>query len=79
MATRKAIVVGAGFGGLTSAALPAKLGFDVTVLEKNADVGGRARVWKEQGFTFDMGPSRYLMPEVFEGNAFALSARREVK
>jgi phytoene desaturase len=41
-------------------------GFDVTILEKNESVGGRARVIKEAGFTFDMGPSWYWMPDVFE-------------
>lgn len=60
------IVVGAGFAGLSTAALLAKKGFDVTVLEKNDSLGGRARLWKHDGFTFDMGPSWYLMPEVFE-------------
>ena len=41
-------------------------GFDVTVLEKNAGPGGRARVFRQEGFTFDMGPSWYWMPDVFE-------------
>lgn len=60
------IVVGAGFGGLATAALLARDGFDVTVLEKNGQPGGRARVWREKGYAFDMGPSWYLMPDVFE-------------
>lgn len=63
---KRAIVIGAGFSGLATAALLAHDGWSVTVLEKNATVGGRARVLKKQGFTFDMGPSWYLMPEVFE-------------
>lgn len=63
---RKALVIGAGVGGLASAALLAREGFGVTVLEKNDSIGGRARLWKQAGFQFDMGPSWYLMPEVFE-------------
>ncbi|WP_393971788.1 phytoene desaturase family protein [Oxyplasma meridianum] len=60
------VIVGAGFGGLASAALLANLGYSVTVLEKNNEVGGRSRVFRDKGYTFDMGPSWYLMPEVFE-------------
>ena len=60
------IIVGAGIGGLATAALLAKSGYSVTVVEKNKDLGGRARVFKASGFTFDMGPSWYMMPEVFE-------------
>jgi 1-hydroxy-2-isopentenylcarotenoid 3,4-desaturase len=63
---RKAIVIGAGYSGLSMAALLAKDGWQVTVLEKNDEIGGRARLWKTKGFSFDMGPSWYLMPEVFE-------------
>jgi len=72
---RRAVVIGAGVGGLASAALLARAGFQVTVLEKNDSVGGRARLWTEGGFQFDMGPSWYLMPEVFE-NFFGLFGRR---
>jgi len=63
---REVIVVGAGFGGLSAAALLAKNGFRVLVLEKNEGPGGRASVFREKGFTFDMGPSWYLMPDVYE-------------
>lgn len=63
---RKVFVIGAGFSGLSSAALLAKEGFDVTILEKNDRPGGRAMVWKEKGYTFDMGPSWYMMIEAFE-------------
>ncbi|MBD3194172.1 MAG: phytoene desaturase, partial [Candidatus Lokiarchaeota archaeon] len=63
---RKVVVIGAGFSGLSSAAFLAKEGFDVTVLEKNDRPGGRAMVWKEKGYSFDMGPSWYMMIEAFE-------------
>ena len=63
---KKVIVIGAGFAGLSAAASLAKNGFDVTLLEKNATVGGRARKLQIDGFTFDMGPSWYWMPDVFE-------------
>lgn len=60
------IVIGSGFAGLSAASFMAKEGWKVTVLEKNATPGGRARQLKENGFTFDMGPSFYWMPDVFE-------------
>ncbi|MBD3212249.1 MAG: phytoene desaturase, partial [Candidatus Lokiarchaeota archaeon] len=63
---RRVAVIGAGFSGLSSAALLAKEGFDVTILEKNDRPGGRAMVWKEKGYSFDMGPSWYMMVEAFE-------------
>jgi len=66
MGEKKVIIVGTGFGGLTAAGLLARDGFDVTVIEKNDHPGGRASVWKKDGFMFDMGPSWYLMPDVFE-------------
>jgi phytoene desaturase len=64
--SKSVIIIGAGFAGLSSAAFMAKAGWKVTVLEKNETAGGRARQLKEQGFTFDMGPSWYWMPDVFE-------------
>ena len=60
------IIVGAGVGGLSLAALLAKAGKDVTVIEKNSTPGGRARVYEEKGYTFDMGPSWYIMPDIYE-------------
>ena len=63
---KKVIVIGAGFAGLSAATSLANKGFEVTILEKNSVPGGRARVFREKGFTFDMGPSWYWMPDVFE-------------
>ena len=63
---KKVIVTGSGFAGLSAASFMAKAGWDVTVLEKHTTAGGRARQLKENGFTFDMGPSWYWMPDVFE-------------
>jgi phytoene desaturase len=62
----KAIVVGSGFGGISAAALLARDGNEVTVFEKNEQPGGRASVYSEEGYNFDMGPSWYLMPDVFQ-------------
>ena len=59
-------VIGSGFSGLSAACFLAKEGFQVTVIEKNATAGGRARKFEAGGFTFDMGPSWYWMPDVFE-------------
>jgi phytoene desaturase len=69
-------IIGAGFAGLAAAALLAKDGCDVTVIEKNEMAGGRARTWKKDGFIFDMGPSWYWMPDVFENyyNLFGKTA-----
>lgn len=63
---KRVVVIGSGFGGLASAGVLAKKGYAVTVVEKNSSIGGRARVFSEKGFVFDMGPSWYLMPDVFE-------------
>ena len=70
-----AIIIGSGFAGLTAAASLARKGYRVTVLEKNNEPGGRARTWREQGFTFDMGPSFYWMPEVFERYFLSMGER----
>ena len=63
---KKVVVIGAGIGGLGTAGLFAKKGYDVTVLEKNATLGGRANIFEAEGFKFDMGPSWYLAPDLFE-------------
>lgn len=62
----KVVIIGSGFAGLSAASFMAKEGWDVTVLEKHNMPGGRARKFSEEGFTFDMGPSWYWMPDVFE-------------
>lgn len=67
----RAVVIGGGVAGLASAALLAREGHQVTVLEARDEVGGRASVWRSDGFRFDIGPSWYLMPEVFD-HFFAL-------
>jgi phytoene desaturase len=63
---RRAIIIGAGFGGLGLAALLGKQGISVDVFEKHGAPGGRARMAEAEGFVFDMGPSWYMMPDVFE-------------
>lgn len=64
--SKSVVIIGAGFAGLSAAAFMAKAGWKVTVIEKNETAGGRARQLKAEGFTFDMGPSWYWMPDVFE-------------
>jgi len=66
MSGKRIIIIGAGFAGLAAAALLGKSGHQVSVLEKNEQAGGRARKWEKEGFTYDMGPSWYWMPDVFE-------------
>lgn len=63
---KSAIVIGSGFAGLATATTLASSGYKVSILEKNSSFGGRARKFETQGFTFDMGPSWYWMPAVFE-------------
>jgi len=72
---KRIVVIGAGFSGLSAASLMAKEGFNVTLLEKNDQAGGRARLWEKDGFRFDMGPSWYWMPDVFE-QYFALFGKK---
>lgn len=59
-------IIGGGIGGLSAACFLAKHGADVVVIEKNEQLGGRASVLETDGFKFDMGPSWYLMPDVFD-------------
>ena len=62
----KITIIGSGFSAMAASCYLAKSGHQVTVYEKNSSIGGRARQLKREGFTFDMGPSWYWMPEVFE-------------
>jgi phytoene desaturase len=59
-------IIGSGFGSLAMACLLGKKGYNVTVYEKNEQLGGRARVKEKNDFKFDMGPSWYMMPDIFE-------------
>ncbi len=70
-------VIGGGLGGLTTACYLAQQGHSVALYEKNDGLGGRARVWEHEGFSFDLGPSWYLMPEVFEQFFTDLGRKRE--
>ncbi|WP_309135445.1 phytoene desaturase family protein [Cellulomonas sp.] len=71
----RVVVVGGGVGGLATAALLARGGAHVTLLERHERVGGRAGTWEVDGFRFDTGPSWWFMPEVIE-HTFALLGRR---
>ncbi|MFN5331090.1 MAG: phytoene desaturase family protein, partial [Bacteroidota bacterium] len=67
MSTSHVVVIGSGFAGISAAThLAAKGNCTVTLVEKNDSPGGRARKFEHQGFIFDMGPSWYWMPDVFE-------------
>jgi phytoene desaturase len=59
-------IIGSGFSALSASCYLSKQGYNVTILEKNDTLGGRARQFKKDGFTFDIGPSWYWMPDVFE-------------
>lgn len=63
---KKIIIIGSGFSGLSSACYLAKEGFEVSIYEKNETLGGRARQFERHGFRFDMGPTFYWMPDIFE-------------
>lgn len=66
MSAKKAVIIGSGFSGLSAACFMAKAGWHVSVIEKHSIPGGRARKLEAEGFTFDMGPSWYWMPDIFE-------------
>ena len=80
MSQKTAVVVGGGIAGLSSAALLAKAGMQVKLFESREALGGRAYLWEQDGFKFDMGPSWYLMPEAFEQffNLMGTSAAKEL-
>jgi len=64
--SKKINIIGSGFSSLAAACYLAKEGNNVTIFEKNSTIGGRARQLKKEGFTFDIGPTWYWMPDVFE-------------
>lgn len=70
-------IIGSGFGGLSAAAYLQKHGMDVTVLEKNDQMGGVASTIEKDGYRFDFGPSWYLMPEIFDNFFEELGVERE--
>ncbi|HPE83133.1 MAG TPA: phytoene desaturase family protein [Aequorivita sp.] len=63
---KKITIIGSGFSSLAASCYLAQAGYNVTIYEKNKTIGGRARQLKKDGFTFDMGPTWYWMPDVFE-------------
>lgn len=74
---QKAVVIGAGIGGLAIAARLARAGYAVTVVEKNAHPGGRTALFERDGFRFDMGPTLFLMPTIFAETYADLGERME--
>ena len=66
MSTKKIIVIGSGFGGIAAALRMKAKGYSVTLIEKHPDLGGRARVFKKEGFTFDAGPTVITAPKLLE-------------
>ena len=63
---KKVVIIGSGISSLSASCFLGREGYDVTIIEKNDSIGGRARKFQADGYTFDMGPSWYWMPEVFE-------------
>jgi diapolycopene oxygenase len=63
--TKRVVVIGAGLGGMTAATLLARAGYSVDLLEKNGNVGGKLNLHREAGFSFDLGPSIFTLPDIF--------------
>lgn len=74
---KKVVIIGAGIGGLSAASVLAQKGYAVTVIEKNDKPGGRINFFEAEGFKFDMGPSWYWMPEVFDNFYELFGHKRE--
>ena len=74
---KKALVVGSGFGGIASALRLKALGYEVTLIEKLDQIGGRARVFKKSGFTFDAGPTVITAPFLFDELFSLFDKKRE--
>lgn len=62
---KHAVVIGAGLGGMTTAIQLARAGFQVDLLEKNGNIGGKLNLYQEAGFSFDLGPSIFTLPQIF--------------
>lgn len=62
----RVVVIGAGLGGMSAAIMLARRGFEVTILEKNSHLGGKLNLLETQGFRFDLGPSIFTLPQIFE-------------
>jgi diapolycopene oxygenase len=75
MKSKKVIVIGSGLGGISAAISLAQEGYDVTIHEKNPQIGGKLNVLKAQGYTFDLGPSILTLPHIFE-RLFERSGRK---
>jgi phytoene desaturase len=63
---KNVVIIGSGFSAIAAACYMAKANYNVKVLEKNEQLGGRASMLELEGFKFDMGPSWYWMPDIFE-------------
>ena len=74
---KKAIVVGSGFGGIASALRLKALGYEVNIFEKLNQLGGRARVFKKSGYTFDAGPTVITAPFLFDELFQLFNKKRE--